>query len=181
MPAPLPAAFDAWSDERYGRPGVADLLLRLQDDFDLSVNLMLWCGWCAESFADLPELSLKKAMDLTEIWSRDVTGALRHARRALKNPPRQADGEAAEALRQEVKTLELRAERVEQAMLAELARDTMTPFPDPAGALPRARRSLTRYAALAGAVRKPGFSTLHFEELAGRLCPYALPGEPLQA
>jgi uncharacterized protein (TIGR02444 family) len=172
--------FWEWSLDQYARAGVGDLLLQLQDDLDLDVNMLLWCGWCAQTFADLPDLHLRKAIDLTEIWTRDVAKSLRRARRALKTPPQRADREAAEALRIDVKALELKAERIEQAMLADLAKETLTAFPDVNGALPRARRNLTRYAALAGAVRKPGFSTLAFDALAGRMFPFADGHERLQ-
>jgi hypothetical protein len=112
-------------------------------------------------------------MDVTGPWSRDVTTPLRSARRALRAPPRQADAEAAEALRKEILAAELKSEYVEQAMLSALAKATLTPFYDSANALQRARRNFTRYAALAGAVRRPGFSTLLLDDLAMRIFPYA--------
>ncbi len=35
-------AFWAWSLEHYKRQGVEPLLLRLQDEFHLNVNMLLW-------------------------------------------------------------------------------------------------------------------------------------------
>jgi uncharacterized protein (TIGR02444 family) len=181
MSAPTAADFQDWAEERYARAGVADILLELQDMLGLNVNVLLWCGWCAENFAETPELPLKRASDLIEGFSRDVTAALRAARRALKNAPRQADGEAALALRSDIRALEFKAERIEQQMLAALAIESLAHFPDPNGALPKARRVFARYAALAGAVRKPGFSTLTLDELASRMFPYSDGRERLQA
>lgn len=168
----MSAAFWDWSLERYDREGVASALLDLQDNFGLNVNVLLWCAWCAQDFADIPELALRKAVDLAEHWTTGVTGPLRQARRALKAPPRQADAQEAQALRSEIKSLELRAEKIEQEMLAALARDAL----DLAGggaAAGRARRNLARYIALTGAQKRPGFSVLMIDGLAERLYPAA--------
>lgn len=168
-----PPGFREWADERYGGSGVSTLLLECQNRFELNVNILLWCAWCAEHFGEFPEIPLRRAIEITQEWSRDVTGTLRSARRALKTPPAAADAEAAAALRQDVLAAELRSERVEQAILANLARSTLIPFTDSRGALTRARDYMTRYAALAGAVRKQNFSTLLLDDLAARIFPYA--------
>lgn len=165
-----------WSLEQYARPGAADTLLALQDDSGLSVNLLLWCGWCARDHAEIPELVLRKAIDIAGAWTRDVAGPLRQARRALKSPPRQADAAAAQALRADIKAAELGAERIEQEMLAALARDMLPP----AGAEPpstRARRNLARYIYLTGAARRPGFSMLPVDSLVVRFYPDADPAD----
>lgn len=168
-----PPDFKEWSDERYGWTGVSDRLLEFQNKFELNVNILLWCAWCSEHFAEAPELPLRKAMEITSPWSRNVTIALRSARHALKNPPGTADREAANALRKDILAAELKSERIEQEMLANLAQSVLVPFSDCRGALARARDGITRYAALAGAVRKEGFSTLLLDELATRIFPYA--------
>lgn len=161
-----------WSLEQYARPGAADTLLALQDENGLNVNILLWCGWCARDYAETPELVLRKAIDLSGAWTRDVTGPLRQARRALKSPPPQAGAAAAGALRTEIKACELGAERIEQDMLAALARDMLSP----AGAEPpttRARRNIARYIYLTGAARRPGFSMLPVDSLVVRFYPDA--------
>lgn len=168
-----PPDFREWSDERYGWTGVSDRLLECQNEFELNVNVLLWCAWCSEHFAEVPELPLRKAMEITGAWSRDVTIVLRSARRALKNPTGTADREAADALRKDVLAAELKSERIEQEMLANLAHSALVPFSDSRGALARARNCITRYAALAGAIRKEGFSTLLLDDLAARIFPYA--------
>lgn len=158
-------SFWDWSVERYKAEGVAPKLLHLQDRLDLNVNILLWCLWCAAYFEPLPDLALRKAIDLTERWRRDVTGALRTARRALKSPPHQADAASAAALRETIKNTEILAEKIEQDMLARLAQETLkrTDGPD---ALAQARRNLTAYAALVGAARRDGFSVCLLDDLA---------------
>jgi uncharacterized protein (TIGR02444 family) len=176
-----PPTFGEWSDERYGWSGVSDILLQCQNTLELNVNILLWCAWCAEYFAEAPELPLRKAMQLTEPWSREVTQHIRFARRALKEPLAQADAEAALALRKDLLAAELKSERIEQAMLSNLAHSTLTPFHDANSALPRAKANCARYAALAGAVRRQGFSTLLLDDLAARIFPYADHAKRLQA
>lgn len=173
----MSADFWEWSIERYEYDGVASRLLSLQDNLDLNVNIVLWCGWCAENFGDIPELVVRKALDLSAHWSRDVTGALRSARRALKSPPRQADATAAEALREEVRRAELAAEKIEQEMLARLAHDMLPPPSDASNPLARLRRNLVNYASIAGAQRREGFSVTILDDLARRLMPDAAKSE----
>jgi len=168
----MSASFWDWSIERYDQDGVASTLLDLQDNFGLNVNVLLWCGWCAQDFADIPELVLRKAVDLAEHWTSDVTGPLRQARRALKSPPRQADAQETQSLRSEIKALELRAEKIEQEMLAALARDGLD-LAESGAAAGRARRNFARYIALAGAQKRPGFSVLAIDALAEKLYPAA--------
>lgn len=163
--------FWAWSLAAYEREGVAARLLALQDDHDLNVNLLLWCAWCASGRGEISELVMRKAMDLSGSWSRDVTAALRGARRALKAPPPQADADAAATLREDVKRAELAAERIEQNMLQQLAADQLSPSPDAGSAARRLRRNLARYAELARAPGRRDFSMSLLDELAHAILP----------
>ena len=158
--------FWEWSARAYARPGVKAQLLDLQDAQALNVNILLWCCWTGTRRGAPSELVIRKAIDLTSAWSRDVTGALRAARRALKSPPRQAPAEGVEALRAKVKSAELDAEKLEQGMLQALAEDASPRARDAPAALGEARRALARYADLAGAVGRRGFSMLMLDDLA---------------
>lgn len=174
MTAPPGAGFWDWSVRIHDAPQVAERLHKLQDRLGLNVNILLWCCWCAMRFAGpLPDLLLRKAIDLIAPWSRDVTGALRSARRYLKKPPAQAEPAAVAALRENLKVLELDAERVEQSMLERLAEEMLARSGEPANALREARRTLARYAGLAGVVRMEGFSTLLLDDLARAIFPAA--------
>jgi len=165
--------FWAWSVERYESEGVARRLLALQDDFGLDVNVILWCGWCAGRYREIPDIVFKKAIDVTARWTRDVTVPLRTARRALKTPPQRASAEAAASLREAVKAAELAAEKIEQEMLARLAADALSPAMEDLNSLARLRRNLVNYAAIAGAQRRKGFSVVLLEEIARALLPGA--------
>ena len=161
--------FWEWSLARYEIEGVAPRLLHLQDNFGLNVNILLWCGWCAERYRDLPEIAVRKAIDLTARWSGEVVGALRTARRLLKHPPPQADADSAQSLRAMVRDAELAAEKIEQRILNKLAAENFVGAEDAAGAESRFRRNLAIYAALAGAPKLEGFSVTLLDELAARI------------
>lgn len=160
--------FWEWSQAAYSRPKASAILLRLQDEFALNVNILLWCCWCAVTHGAPSELALRKAADLTDGWSREVTAPLRAARRALKAAPKEA-GEEAVGLRASVKSAELEAERIEQAMLERLALDALAPARETLNPPDEARRALARYADIADAVRRKGFSVSALDELARAL------------
>lgn len=153
MSATAHAGFWQWSLKCYAADGAAPLLLRLQDNFGFSVNLLLWCAWCAPGFREVPEETVKSAIKLTTQWSGDVTARLHAARRALKSPPAEADAGAASALRSDVHAAELAAEKIEQDMLERLASDVLSRLDDAAGAEIRMRRN---FAAYARAMRRDG-------------------------
>ncbi|MGQ9365917.1 TIGR02444 family protein [Azospirillum sp. A39] len=102
----------AFSLAVYARPGVAAACLDLQDRHGADVNLVLFALWAgAECGATVTEAELERLRGVAAPWQAEVVGPLRAVRRRLK-------GEAdAAALREEVKALELAAERVEQDRL----------------------------------------------------------------
>jgi uncharacterized protein (TIGR02444 family) len=156
-----PPGFWEWSGAAYARAGSAEALLKLQDEFGLDVNILLWCCWCAQTKRPVSDLALREAIQATAEWSRDVTSVLRKARRALKTPPLAIN---AGALCNAVKDAELEAERLEQALLENLAGGVDAGRVD-AHAPDDARFFLARYADLAGAVPKKGFSTLLLDDV----------------
>src|SRR5512140_1870344 len=94
--------------EAYGRPGVPEACLTLQDTYGQNTSLLLWAVW-AET-AD-PQV-LARAADVARRWEALALAPIRAVRRALKPAfPGVADG-AREELREDVKAVELRAERV---------------------------------------------------------------------
>lgn len=103
----------------YGRPGVADACLWLQDVFDVDVNVVLLVLFAASERgialapSDIPALDRAVAE-----WRSEIVVALRSIRRRLKAGPPPAPSAETEALRDAVKGAELRAEQIEQAVLA---------------------------------------------------------------
>lgn len=113
---------DLWSFSLavYAAPGVADACLTAQDDAGADVNLLLWAAWLAAQGHDLTAAELTEAIAATVPWRRDVVQPLRAIRRRLKSGPSPAPSPAAESLRAQVKSAELEAERLQQAVLQTL-------------------------------------------------------------
>ncbi|QKT03198.1 TIGR02444 family protein [Ectothiorhodospiraceae bacterium 2226] len=112
----LAASFWDYSLDVYARPGVADSCLRLQDEAGLDVNLLLLCGWLAmRGRGSLDAAAARHLESAAAPWRHAVLAPLRAARRRLK--PAAAHDARVAALRRRLAELELRAERVAQALL----------------------------------------------------------------
>ena len=99
----------------YSRPGVADALIRLQDERGHNVNLILfglWLGLGKAAFLD--EAGLARAKAAIAPLERAVVAPLRRLRRQLKDRP---DADIRD-LRRRILALEIEAERRAQARLA---------------------------------------------------------------
>lgn len=104
----------------YGRSAVQRECLDLQDRHGVDVNLLLFCAFVgAVHGAVLPADDLKQAAGLVGEWHGKVVINLREARRALKPFAMGTStmAAAAGAMRDNVKAMELEAERIEQTML----------------------------------------------------------------
>ena len=133
----------------YAVPGVADACLALQEACGLDVNLLLWCGWRAAmggGAGDAAELCV--AMGRSARWQTEIVGPLRSVRRALK--PRAVEDADAAVLRDEVKRLELDAERLEQRFLARLDQWICDPARSPDDRRHDAVLSMTAYLDMLG-------------------------------
>jgi len=97
-----------WALEAYARPGVPEACLALQDLHAQNTSLLLWAVYAEVKD---PEL-LSRAAAATRAWDRTALVPLREVRRALKAPLPPVDDAARLALREEVKALELAAERL---------------------------------------------------------------------
>ena len=109
--------FWTFSLSLYGKPGVAEACLALQDKQGIDVNLLLFVLWAGSNRRRLAPTEMQALIDLTESWRHDIVVPLRLVRRALRSPPAAVDAGAAARLRQEVKQLELESERLQQAAL----------------------------------------------------------------
>jgi uncharacterized protein (TIGR02444 family) len=97
-----------WAVEAYGRPGVPQACLALQDEHGQSTAFLLWAVWAK---AGDPVL-LARAAQVARAWDGQVVSPLRDVRRRLKAAFPPVDEAAREGLRDDVKAAELRAERV---------------------------------------------------------------------
>lgn len=110
-------AFWRFSLALYSRPGVADLLLRLQDRDGCDINLMLYALWCgAVRRCRLDAADLAAAEAATAPLRDAIVGPVRSLRRSLKS----AAAPESQELRRRVAALEVAAERCVQYRLADL-------------------------------------------------------------
>ncbi len=102
----------------YSRGDVADACLRLQTARELDVNILLFCAWAGASGAPLfTPAQIADICALVDGWHEDVVRPLRSVRNRMKDNPYQAPLETSAALRNAVKSNELKAEQIEQDML----------------------------------------------------------------
>ena len=148
------AAFWTFSLDVYGRPGVREACLALQDEAGLDVNLLLYCLWRAARGVELDGDEIRARMDAVAPWTGAAVAPLRRLRRSLKNPEAGVPAAAATEIAARIGEVELAAERVAQSLIVESV-------PEPAAATRRdpdegeirglAEVHLRRYSALSGA------------------------------
>ena len=143
-----------WAVAAYEAPGVAEACLSLQDHNEQNVPLLLWAAWVAVTGRRPDEETIEAACDAARAYDTVVVAPLRAVRRTLKAPIPDVDNDHREALRQQVKALELDAERRLMLELEDLA-------PPPSGAARRAIDGLAETAKLwARVVPRPALTTL---------------------
>ncbi len=144
------AAFWAYSLQVYAHPGVAEMCLRLQDEFSFDVNLLLLCCWTAEQHrASFDRDAMKLLQTCIAPINHNAVSKLRATRRWLKSTTDPDTSSAVSlALYQAVKRTELAAERVVQETLIK-ALDTRMFTPATTKEL-AANASMAAYSALLG-------------------------------
>jgi uncharacterized protein (TIGR02444 family) len=109
----------------YGRPGVEEACLVLQDEFDLDVNIVLFCLWAGTAGpGQLTAAELSECIARGGLWQREVVQRLRYIRRTLKQDALGATPELITVFRPRAQSLELAAEHTQQLLLAGSAPDT---------------------------------------------------------
>ncbi len=100
--------------------------LALQDEAGGDVNVMLWLLWRASRGEMIGPEGVAELDALVAPWREAVVRPLRTVRREMKARALGPDPEAQEAVRAQVKKVELSAEKAQQAVLeaAEIAADT---------------------------------------------------------
>lgn len=104
-------SFWDWALKAYAAPGVQEACLQLQDDTGQNVPLLLWAAWTAATGRPLDEDAIEGACDCARAWDEAAVTPLRTLRRSLKATNPDIDNAAREALRDQVKAVELAAER----------------------------------------------------------------------
>ncbi|MDI1366281.1 MAG: TIGR02444 family protein [bacterium] len=98
-----------WALKAYARQDVADACLNLQDGHGQNVPYLLWAAWAA---GEGRTVDPKVAALLMRRWDAEIGAPLRGVRRALKPTSPDIADQAREDLREAVKAVELRSERV---------------------------------------------------------------------
>jgi len=106
-------AFWQFSLSIYGQSDVAEECLALQEAAGIDVNVLLFCAWLGTQGVVLSKEDIAAAVSKIETWSENVVRPLRGVRQRMKGLYRNEFAK----LRERVKTLELEAEQVEQAIL----------------------------------------------------------------
>lgn len=101
-----------WAVAAYGAPGVGEACLHLQDALGHNVPLLLWAAWTARTGRRPDADDIEAACDLARAWSTTTVEPLRAVRRALKIATVDIADTDRLALREQVKAVELHAERV---------------------------------------------------------------------
>jgi uncharacterized protein (TIGR02444 family) len=100
-----------WALKAYAADGVADACLELQDTAGQNVPLLLWAAWCAAEGRVPDDDALEAAGDTARAWQETAIAPLRAVRKALKARAPDLDDTDREAVRAQVKAVELEAER----------------------------------------------------------------------
>jgi uncharacterized protein (TIGR02444 family) len=100
-----------WALKAYAKPGVAQACLVLQDDHGQCTPYLLWAAWAAQSGRSLDPVTLAKGADLAQRWEPAFITPVRTVRRTLKPAFDGVADDLREALRDQVKAVELAAEQ----------------------------------------------------------------------
>jgi uncharacterized protein (TIGR02444 family) len=100
-----------FSNRVYRLEGVPDACLTLQDRHGVDVNMMLFCCWTGATIGVVSDATMSEALGYSSLWAENVVRPLRRVRRWLKSDHGESE------LRDEVKRVELDAERVQQDAL----------------------------------------------------------------
>lgn len=114
-------AFWDWAVAAYAAPGVGEACLHLQDALGHNVPLLLWAAWTARTGRRPDADDIEAACDLARAWSNTAVEPLRAVRRALKIATVDITDDDRLSLREQVKAIEMQAERVLMNGLATLA------------------------------------------------------------
>ena len=132
----------------YGKPGVADACLFVQDRYGMNVNLILFCIWFADNGGgSLTGENISTALLRIADWQGQVIKPLREIRRTSRHEALGVPEFLLDIFQPQIDAVELEAEHIEQLILAEFARgleSSSEGAEDPASA---AVASLQRYVA----------------------------------
>jgi len=115
--------FWVFSNRIYEREVVQQACLQLQNMHDLDVNMLLFCCWSGMVHGEFGAALFEQAQQVSSVWRRHLVHPLREARTWMKTDLASAgfkNDPSYQALREEIKAIELKAERLQQLELERL-------------------------------------------------------------
>jgi uncharacterized protein (TIGR02444 family) len=147
------SAFWDFTLQVYGREGVSPAVIALQDTHRLDVDILLFCCWTGSTGrGPLGAAAIARAKTVADPWQAEVVNVLRTIRRRIKDGFEGVPAGLPDALRKQILTQEIDAERLEQIMLEA----TVTAAPDPSR--PVEARAANAAASLAAYLKACGVS-----------------------
>jgi uncharacterized protein (TIGR02444 family) len=111
----------------YAQSEVAQECLALQQALGLDVNVLLFCAWLGARAVALSRVDIEAALSAVAAWHENVIRPLRSVRQQVKLLHR----DEFENFRTRVKSVELEAEQIEQAILFAFAKRFQNPLANP--------------------------------------------------
>jgi uncharacterized protein (TIGR02444 family) len=105
----------------YGRKGVSEALIGLQDSQGIDVNMLLFLMWMAAQKKSVAAGDVKLVSETSHPWQRSVVVPIRGVRRLLKDNAPLVAADAAAAFRKKVQAIELEGEQLQLNAMAALA------------------------------------------------------------
>lgn len=121
--------FPEYSMALYGRGNVEASCLRLQDEYGLDVNVVLFCYWFGAHHGVIDAGLWQRIEAISGQWQSQLIRPLREARRWLKDPGFDPDLATME-LRERIKQDEITAELLQQQMMQEACEGVTAGAPD---------------------------------------------------
>ncbi len=100
-----------WSVRAWASGGVGEACLHLQDAAGQNPPLLLWAAWAARTGRAPDADAVEAACDIARAWQETAVAPLRAVRQSLKGRNPDLEDADREAIRAQVKAVELEAER----------------------------------------------------------------------
>ena len=113
-----------FSIRTYDTDGVSDACLTLQAEQGVDVNMLLYCCWAGSAYGELSDEMFDAALQLSRSWAKEVVRPLREVRTRMKHASCNDHAVPAASrmqLRENIKRVELEAEKLQQTALEALA------------------------------------------------------------
>ena len=106
-----------FSEQTYALPEVESVCLKLQNEYDADVNIILYCLWVAEKSITLNEDDIKLLIKTTEPWLTTILRPLRDARKIMKQHIIAMPSDMLDQTVSNINEMELNAEHMSQLAL----------------------------------------------------------------